>query len=107
MFVIITDGEENASREYSLGQVRSMVEQHKEKDGWEFIFLGANINAVTAARSFGIHADRALDYVPDGVGIALNFTVMSGAIEQMRSNNRFDPQTLDTIRNDTNKSGRK
>ena len=64
MFVIITDGEENASREYSVEKVKAMIEEEKIY-GWEFVFLGANIDAVETAGRFGISADRAVDYVLD------------------------------------------
>lgn len=63
MFVIITDGEENASREYSLKQVKKMIEHEREAYGWEFVFLGANIDAVRTAGQFGINSDRAADYL--------------------------------------------
>lgn len=59
LFVIITDGEENASCEYSADKIRNLIEQQKKEYGWEFIFLGANVDAVQTAKSFGIDADRA------------------------------------------------
>lgn len=65
MFVIITDGAENSSREYSSDRVKAMIEKEKTRYGWEFVFLGANIDAVETAGRFGIGADRAVDYVPD------------------------------------------
>ena len=64
MFVIITDGEENSSREHSAEKVKAMIEEGKTY-GWEFVFLGANIDAVETAGRFGISADRAVDYVLD------------------------------------------
>ena len=73
MFVIITDGEENASREYSAEKVKAQIEQQKEKHGWEFVFLGANIDAVQTAGHFGIAPERAMNYVPDAEGTSLNF----------------------------------
>ena len=80
MFVIITDGEENSSRKYSVDKVRSMIEHEKKKYGWEFIFLGANIDAVQTAQRFGIDADRAVDYVPDAKGTQLNFEAMAKTV---------------------------
>lgn len=68
MFVIITDGEENASREYTAEMVKTQIERQKEKYGWEFIFLGANIDAVETARSFGISEERAQNYYADSEG---------------------------------------
>ena len=61
IFVIITDGEENSSRKYSYDQVKAKIEHEKEAYGWEFIFLGANMDAVKTASQFGIHADRAAE----------------------------------------------
>ena len=79
MVVIITDGMENASREYRFDRVREMIDQ-EQKAGWEFLFLGANIDAIKTASSFGIAADRAVNYCPDGVGTRLNYDVVSDAV---------------------------
>lgn len=84
IFVITTDGMENASREYSCDRVRKMVERRKEKYGWEFIFLGANIDAVETAGRFGISADRAANYHSDHAGTALNYEVLADAVSEMR-----------------------
>lgn len=86
IFIITTDGMENASREYGYDKVREMVERQKEKYGWEFIFLGANIDAVETAARFGICADRAADYYADSVGTQLNYDVLSEAVSYFRSN---------------------
>lgn len=86
MFVITTDGMENASREYSYEKVRTTVEHQKEKYGWEFIFLGANIDAVETAGRFGIAADRAANYHADGAGTQLNYEVVSQAVSNYREN---------------------
>jgi uncharacterized protein YegL len=80
MFVITTDGMENASREYSYEKVKSMVEHEKEKYGWEFIFLGANIDAVETAGRFGIDASHASDYHADHLGTAVNWSSVAGAV---------------------------
>ena len=69
MFVIITDGYENSSREYSVENVRSLIQHQKDKYGWEFIFLGANIDAVETAQHFGISQNRAQNYHADSFGI--------------------------------------
>lgn len=98
MFVIITDGAENSSREYSAGQVKAMIEHEKEKYGWEFIFLGANIDAVSTAKHFGINADRAADYVPDAAGTELNFEMMSNAAAQFRKSSTISDEHLNKIR---------
>lgn len=84
MFIIITDGEENSSREYSADMVKAQIEGQKKNYGWEFIFLGANIDAVETAGRFGISADRAQNYHADGEGVELNFRVMSEAVATFR-----------------------
>ena len=84
LFVIITDGEENSSREYSAEKVKALIDRQKTKYGWEFIFLGANIDAVETAGRFGISADRAQNYHADGEGVNLNFRVMSEAVASFR-----------------------
>ena len=90
LFVITTDGMENASRAFRLDQVRRMIEQRKEEDGWEFLFLGANIDAAETARSFGIGADRAANYCPDNAGTRLNYEVLGEAIAAVRSSAPLD-----------------
>ena len=107
MFVIITDGEENASRRYSAPQVKEMVKRQKEKYGWEFIFLGANIDAVETAGHFGIDADKAVDYVPDSEGTELNFLAMSEAVSTFRKSRAISTDCLDMIRKDMKKRGRR
>lgn len=84
MFIITTDGMENASRFYTYDRVKYMVERQKEKYGWEFLFLGANIDAISVAARFGINADRAINYECDQVGTSLNYQVMSETITAVR-----------------------
>ena len=84
MFVITTDGMENASRRYDSEIVKKMIERQKEKYGWEFLFLGANIDAVETARHFGIGAERAVNYHCDSAGTQLNYEVLSEAICAVR-----------------------
>ena len=105
MFVIITDGEENASRHFSSAQIRQMIQHQKERYGWEFIFLGANIDAVETAGRFGIDADRAVDYVPDGEGTELNFRIMSETVATFRECGAVPTACLDEIRKDMKKRG--
>ncbi len=100
MFVIITDGYENSSREYSSDKIKALVNEKKEKDNWEFIFLGANIDAIETAGQFGIDADRALDYLADSVGTSLNFKVMSKAVASFRSKGIVDESYFEEIRDD-------
>ena len=85
LFIITTDGMENASRFYTLDRVKQMIERQKEKFDWEFLFLGANIDAVETARSFGIDRDRAVNYHADHAGTALNFEVLSDAVSAVRA----------------------
>ena len=85
LFVITTDGMENASRYYSYHKVKSMIEHEKEKYGWEFIFLGANIDAAREAARFGISSDRAVRYHCDSAGTALNFEVIGEAVTCART----------------------
>lgn len=84
MFVITTDGLENASRHYSSDKVKQMIERQKSKYGWEFLFLGSNIDAVETAKSFGISEDRAVNYHADSKGTQLNYQVVGEAICAMR-----------------------
>ncbi len=85
IFIITTDGMENASREYGYDKVRKMVERQKEKYNWEFIFLGANIDAVEVANRFGVDKNRAVRYECDSAGTALNFQVMNKIVTCARS----------------------
>ena len=80
MFVITTDGMENASRMYSSAAVKKMIENQQKKYGWEFLFLGANIDAVETASNFGISEDRAVTYCADGEGTRKNFDAVSDAV---------------------------
>ena len=85
LFVITTDGMENASRRYTYDKVRSMIEHEKEKYGWEFLFLGANIDAAREAARFGIGADRAANYYADHMGTGVIYEAVSEAVCQVRS----------------------
>ena len=84
LFVITTDGMENASRRYSYAQVQKMIRSAKKERGWEFLFLGANIDAAAEAQRFGIDADMAADYCCDSRGTGLNYEVLSDAITGVR-----------------------
>ena len=85
VFVITTDGMENASHRYSSDEVKNMVKRQKEKYGWEFLFLGANIDAVETAARFGISEDRAVRYHNDARGQKLNYETVSDAVCCVRS----------------------
>ncbi|MGI6677820.1 MAG: vWA domain-containing protein [Dehalobacterium sp.] len=105
MFVIITDGEENSSREYTAEKVKVQIERQKAKYGWEFIFLGANIDAVQTAGRFGITCDRAIDYLADNKGTELNFRVMADAVAKFREQGTVDEACFEEIRKDVKKRG--
>lgn len=86
MFVITTDGMENASHHYSSEEVKKMIEKEKEKYGWEFIFIGANIDAVETARNFGIDESRAVNYHADSKGTKVLYDTVSEAVCKIRTN---------------------
>ena len=100
LFIITTDGMENASRRYNDDRVKMMIERQKEKYGWEFIFLGANIDAVEVADRFGISADRAANYHADSEGTQLNYEVVSEAICSLRASKSINTDWKDRIDND-------
>lgn len=96
---IITDGLENASREYRTRQVKSMIEA-KKAAGWEFLFLGANIDAVTSAADIGIGADRAANFHADADGMKVNFIAMSEAVQSYRTGRVVDADWSEDIDED-------
>lgn len=85
IFVITTDGLENASREYDYGEIRRMIERQKSRFGWEFLFLGANMDAVAEAQKFGIGEARSVTFENDSDGIAVNYRALDQALCYMRS----------------------
>ncbi len=85
LFVITTDGMENASRKYSYDRVKMMIQRQQEKYGWEFIFLGANIDAAKEAARFGISEDRAVNYHADSTGTAVIYEAVSEAVCSVRA----------------------
>ncbi len=108
LFIITTDGMENSSRQYSYDRVKKMIEKQKEKYHWEFIFLGANIDAVSVADRFGVDRQHAVRYECDSAGTALNFQVMNkmvscarGAKSAKAMNEAFcSEEMLDEVRED-------
>lgn len=100
LFVITTDGFENASKEYTYSRIKTMIERQKNKYGWEFIFLGANIDAVAEAEKFGIDSSRAAQFHNDKEGIELNYAVMSEAICEFRSNKSISDNWKNRIDDD-------
>ena len=85
LFIITTDGQENSSRMYTYEKVKRMVERQKKKYGWEFLFLGANIDAVAEAGRFGIKPDRAVNYECDEIGTAVNYRALNKAVSRVRN----------------------
>ncbi len=85
MFVITTDGLENASHKYTSNEVKKMVKE-KEKDGWEFLFIGANIDSVETAGNFGIRSDRAVNYHADKKGTSILFETVCTQVSNLRKN---------------------
>lgn len=107
LFVITTDGMENASFEFSYERIKAMIERQRVKYGWEFIFLGANIDAVDEAKCFGISADRAANYHADSKGTELNYAVMSEAISNLRASKSVSADWKDKIDRDFKHRGQR
>lgn len=105
MFVITTDGMENASREFSYEKIRQMIERQKSKYSWEFIFLGANIDAVETAERFGISKDRAANYNADSEGTLLNYEIISETVSCIRASRLISEDWKDRIEEDFKKRG--
>ena len=107
MFVIITDGMENSSKEYDYLKVKALIERQKEKYNWEFVFLGANIDAISTAAKFGIEEDRAANYNPDSQGTQLNYEAVSEMIVEFRSERPINDNWKEKIDNDYKERGEK
>lgn len=91
MFVITTDGMENASHIYTGDEVKRMIRHKKSKYGWEFLFIGANIDSVETAKQFGINADRAVNYHADSQGTAVLFETVAETVSSVRANRPIAP----------------
>lgn len=102
MFVIMTDGMENASRKYSSREVKRMIEKEKKKYGWEFLFIGANIDSVETAEHFGIGADRSANYHADGKGTAVVFEAVADTVSCMRKSRPITADWSGKINEDYN-----
>jgi len=97
LFVIITDGMENASRRYTHSQIREKILRQKEKYGWEFLFLGANMDAVSTAASYGIAPDRAVTYECKPQATRLNYDVVSKVVSHVRANEAIPEDWMEPI----------
>ena len=106
LFVITTDGMENSSHQYTAEKVREMIGLEKTKYGWEFLFLGANMDAVETARHFGIGQDRAVTYNCDGAGTRLNYEVVGNAVAHLRACASLPSDWQAPIEADRKKRGR-
>ena len=115
LFIITTDGMENASKEFNYAKVKELVEKHQKEDGWEFIFLGANIDAISVAANFGVDASHAVRYECDAEGTKLNFRIMEkmvGFARKAKSKSEMgaafaSAEMLDEIREDYANRGNK
>ena len=105
LFVIITDGMENASREYRADQIKKLIEERKEKDNWEFLFLGANIDAIGAAKDIGIDSSRAVRFKSDKKGTAKNYEVLNEAIKEIRGGYQLNDSWKNGIEEDVKNRG--
>ena len=107
LFVITTDGMENASREFSAEKVKRMIGQKKEELGWEFIFLGANIDAVSAASRIGIGKDRAVNYHNDRTGVRENFAAICEMSTSVRGSGRIDEACIRKLKENYKSRGKR
>lgn len=106
MFVIMTDGMENASRNYSSDRVKQMIERQKKRYGWEFLFIGANIDAVETAARYGIDADRAVNYHADKEGTRVVYQSVANAVCSVRENKELRADWSEEIDKDYQSRGR-
>ena len=103
LFIITTDGQENSSKEYNYSTIKQMIERQKECYQWEFLFLGANIDAIATAKQFGIDEEYAANYVADSVGTRLNYKAMNAAISSCREEGCVNRSWKDEVARDYKK----
>ena len=89
MFIISTDGEENASHKYTSDEIKQKIRHLQKHKNWDFIFLGANLDAVATAKSYGIEEENAVTFLNDKKGVKLNYKVLESAISSYRNNNKL------------------
>ena len=108
MFIIMTDGYENASRTYRYDEIKRMITRQKEKCGWEFLFLGANIDVASEARKFGIDDDMAVEFLNDRKGTAVSYDAVCGAVSNCRAYGAVPPTWKANVETDrkSRKKGR-
>lgn len=107
MFIITTDGMENASQRYNSDEVKKMIERQKEKYGWEFLFIGANIDAVETAKRYGINEDRAVNYNADAKGTGILYESVACAVSNVRRRASLDNSWREKMDKDYEKRGKK
>ena len=100
IFVIMTDGYENASRRYDYDEIRKMITRQKKKYGWEFMFLGANIDVISEARKFGVDEEMAVEFLNDKKGTAVSYDAICGAVSNCRTYGAVPPTWKANIEND-------
>ena len=104
-FVIITDGLENASKEYSAQRVKQMIRDRQDKDGWDFLFLGANMDAIAVAEDMGIQADRAVTAMADAPGVSLQYDAIADANVSFRQTRERSASWKRRVEQDTASRG--
>ncbi|MCM3728966.1 hypothetical protein M3226_25320 [Neobacillus cucumis] len=102
LFIITTDGMENASKEFRADKIKNMVQHQKKKYEWEFLFLGANIDAISTAARFGIDEEHAVNYHADEIGTELNYEAVNEAVSSLRSGKKIDRNWKKGIERDYN-----
>lgn len=107
IFIITTDGQENASHRYSSNKVKQMIERQKDKYGWEFLFIGANIDAVETAKRYGIDRNRAVNYNADAQGTSVLYETVSKAVCNVRASKCMAENWSEDIDKDYKKRGKK
>ena len=106
IFVIMTDGYENASRRYDYDEIRRMITRQKKKYGWEFMFLGANIDVISEARKFGVDEEMAVEFLNDKKGTAVSYDAICGAVSNCRTYGAVPPTWKANIENDRRRRGK-
>ena len=106
IFVIMTDGYENASRNYRYNEIRRMITRQKKKYGWEFMFLGANIDVISEARKFGVDEEMAVEFLNDKKGTAVSYDAICGAVSNCRTYGAVPPTWKANIENDRRRRGK-
>lgn len=107
MFIITTDGMENSSRQYTAERIKAMIERQKSEYGWEFLFIGANIDAVTTAAKYGISEDRAVNYNADAAGTQIVYDAIEATVGAVRSGKRLSSRWSKSINEDYEKRGKR